>query len=164
MHFQKPDKPGVWKHPHGTPVWLSLGGCWRLVMLCISSFFGADTEYSMHWHWIGAGPNCCSQSAAWGHRMVWGGEGHQAAGIFNAGGFIVQQTAVPTVTLQHHSSAFCWALLLLETVWSNVWCSGLTVLFSGFIPSIFRDSFSSGLTIVCAFWYLIRVIVKLWLC
>lgn len=53
MHFQKPDKPGVWRHPRGTPVWFSLSGCWRLVMFCISCFFGVDTEYSMHWHWIG---------------------------------------------------------------------------------------------------------------
>lgn len=62
-----------------------------------------------------------------------------------------EQTAVPLplcsiTALPGH--CFCWRL-------SGAMCDVLaSLLFSGFIPSIFRDSFSSGLTMACAFGYL----------
>lgn len=129
-----------------------LSGSPWVVMLCISCFFGVGTEYSVHWHEQG---QFAALSAAWGHRMV-GAGGQQGYLMQDDGqclrGGIMNRLQSP-LSLQHHSSAP--ALLLLETVWSNAWCSGLAVLCSGFIPSIFRDCFSFGLAMVCAFWWVL---------
>lgn len=131
------------------PEWVEQLG--EVVIFCISCSFGLGTECAVRWHMPGqiAALSLLPRTTEW-YEVE---EGTMRQGTWESvmpQGTHHKQTVVTTVFLQHHSSVwvafFCWRL-----IWSNSWCSGLTIIFSQFISSFFRVIFRFGLIIACAY-------------